>query len=72
MSKYDELKSFIVELSSKKIQIDAIAVQEVWEVRQPEILSIPGFQNFVYKTRTNMRGGGSWLRCERRTYSQNC
>ncbi len=45
-------------MSSKKIQIDAIAVQEVWEVRQPETLSIPGFQNFVYKTRTNMRGGG--------------
>ena len=57
MSKYDELRSFIIEMSCKKIQIDVIAVQEVWEVREPEILSIPGFQNFVYKTRTNMRGG---------------
>jgi hypothetical protein len=42
----------------QKIVIDVIAVQEVWEVRQPEILSIPGFQTFVYKTRSNMRGGG--------------
>ncbi len=72
MSKYDELRSFIIEMSCKKIQIDVIAVQEVWEVREPEILSIPGFQNFVYKTRTNMRGGGgSWFLCERRTYIQN-
>ncbi len=68
MSKYDELRSFIVELSGKKIVIDVIAVQEVWEVRQPEILPIPGFQTVVYKTRSNMRGGGSWLLCERRAY----
>jgi hypothetical protein len=58
MSKYDELRSFIVELSSKKIVIDVIAVQEVWEVRQPEILPIPGFQTVICKTRSNMRGGG--------------
>jgi hypothetical protein len=58
MSKYDELRSFIVELSGKKIAIDVIAVQEVWEICQPEILPIPGFQTFVCKTRSNMRGGG--------------
>jgi hypothetical protein len=28
------------------------------EVRQPEILSIPGFQTFIYKAQTNMGGGG--------------
>jgi exonuclease III len=58
MSKYDELRAFVSELYSKKIPIDVIAIQEVWEIRQPELLPIPGFQTLIFKSRKNMRGGG--------------
>ncbi len=61
MSKYDELRFFFSDLLRKKVLIDVIAIQEVWEIQQPELLSIPGFQTIIHKSRTNMRGGGSWL-----------
>ena len=48
----------ILELVNKNVQIDVIALQEVWEIRDPLSLIIPGFQPLVCKTRTNMRGGG--------------
>jgi hypothetical protein len=57
-SKYEELRNQIVELSSKNIFVDVIAIQETWEICLPEALSIPGFQPILYKTRTRMRGGG--------------
>jgi hypothetical protein len=57
-SKFDELRMQILELVNKNVQIDAIALQEVWEIRDPLSLIIPGFQPLVCKTRTNMRGGG--------------
>jgi exonuclease III len=40
------------------VKIDAIAIQETWEIRYPELINIPGFQTFVFKNRANMRGGG--------------
>jgi hypothetical protein len=58
MSKYEELRFFITDMSRKKVSIDVIALQEVWEIQQPELLSIPGFQTIIHKSRTNMRGGG--------------
>jgi hypothetical protein len=58
MSKYEELRFFISDMSHKKVPIDVIALQEVWEIQQPELLSIPGFQTIIHKSRTNMRGGG--------------
>ena len=57
-SKFDELKHFITELNSKKICIDIIAIQEVWEIRSPDLVNLPGFQPLVFKSRINMRGGG--------------
>jgi hypothetical protein len=57
-SKYEELRNQIVELSSKNISVDVIAIQETWEICLPEALTIPGFQPILYKTPTRMRGGG--------------
>jgi exonuclease III len=57
-SKYEELKTQIIELANQKIQIDIIAIQETWEICQPDVLSIPGFQPIIFKSRTQMRGGG--------------
>jgi len=57
-SKFEQLKQQIIELRSKGLIIDAIALQEVWEVKYPEQHFIPGFQKLVCKTRSGMRGGG--------------
>ncbi len=38
MSKYEELQFFITDMSRKKVYIDVIAIQEVWEIQQPELL----------------------------------
>ena len=57
-SKHSELCNQILELSSKNLQIDVIAIQETWDICQPDLLAIPGFQTFIYKNRVNMRGGG--------------
>ncbi len=57
LSKYEELRFFITDMSRKKVSIDVIAIQEVWEIQQPELLPIPGFQTIIHKSQTNMRGG---------------
>ncbi len=56
-SKYQELRHQIIDLCSKNIIIDVVALQEIWEIFCPDSLAIPGYQ-FVYKTRQGMRGGG--------------
>jgi exonuclease III len=56
-SKYEELRHQIIDLCSKNIIIDVVALQEIWEIFCPDSLAIPGYQ-FVYKMRQGMRGGG--------------
>ncbi len=34
-SKYEELRTQILELQNQKIQIDVVAIQETWEICQP-------------------------------------
>jgi hypothetical protein len=38
--------------------VDVIAIQEIWDVRYPELICIPGFKPLIYKKRRDMRGGG--------------
>ena len=57
-SKYEALLNEIAELELKKIKIDAIALQETWEIRYPEVLCLPGFKPIMFKNRKGMRGGG--------------
>jgi hypothetical protein len=40
------------------ISVDVIAVQEIWDIRYPEIVTLPGFKPLIFKKRRNMRGGG--------------
>jgi hypothetical protein len=35
-----------------------IALQEIWDVRYPELVSIEGFKPLIYKKRRGMNGGG--------------
>jgi hypothetical protein len=58
-SKFDHLKDFIIELLSKNVPIDAIAIQETWQISQPNQIQISGFHPFIYETRKNNKGGGS-------------
>ena len=57
-SKFSEFKNFIQQLSSSGINVDVIALQELWTVNYPDLLTIPGYQKLMFKTRNNMRGGG--------------
>jgi hypothetical protein len=57
-SKYNEFKSFILEITNCDIKIDVIAIQETWNIKYPELLDIPGFQRIIYCTRSNNANGG--------------
>jgi len=57
-SKHADLKLFMSDLLSSEICIDLIIMQEIWSIKFPELLQLPGFQNLVFKARQGMRGGG--------------
>jgi hypothetical protein len=56
--KHEQLVQYILDLESLNKNVDVIAVQEIWEIRFPELVNIPGFKPLVFKKRRNMRGGG--------------
>ena len=56
-SKYEKLKNFILELSKGGVLVEAVAIQETWQIINPDLFQIPGFKLF-YKTRAFSRGGG--------------
>ncbi len=45
-------------MQQKNVKIDVIALQETWEIQDPDHLMLPGFQKIVFKNRRDMRGGG--------------
>jgi hypothetical protein len=59
-SKHANLSDLIQEIILKGINIEIIALQEIWNIEQPQLLQIDGF-NLVYKQRVGMRGGGVGL-----------
>jgi hypothetical protein len=58
MSKHEQLVMEIQEILDNGIQIDALCIQEIWDIRYPELVDIPGFKPIIFKKRRNMRGGG--------------
>ena len=56
MSKYDKLKEFVMNLTKINIQIDIIALQETWQIRYPDIITIPGFQKLIYSIKIGTLG----------------
>jgi len=58
MSKHANLVLELAEFEKKGIIIDAIAIQETWDIKYPELLSINGFNPVIFKRRRGMRGGG--------------
>jgi hypothetical protein len=57
-SKFNDLKLFIYDLNTHNIKIDAIVLQETWNIKYPDFLILPGFQQIVYHTRNNNNNGG--------------
>jgi hypothetical protein len=57
-SKHEQLCLEINELVAKNIEIDAIVLQETWNIQYPEFLDIDGFKPLIFKNRRGMRGGG--------------
>ena len=57
-SKHANLNEFILELLSKGINIEIIALQEIWNIDNLQSLSIEGFHPLIFKQRVGMRGGG--------------
>jgi hypothetical protein len=57
MSKFDNLKEFVLSLIHNNVKVAAIALQEIWSISYPDLVNIPGFK-FVYKLRASGRGGG--------------
>jgi len=57
-SKFDALNLLISNLKNQDINIEIIALQEIWEIQYPELLKIQGFQQIIFKKRRDMRGGG--------------
>ncbi len=59
-SKYESLKSLISDLLDAHVPLDLIIIQETWEVKYPALVTLPGFQQIVTRTREGRRGGG-WV-----------
>jgi len=51
------LNSLVENFLNANIPLDIIAVQEIWQLPHPEVISIPNF-NFIFKQRLAGRGGG--------------
>ena len=62
-SKYEPLKAFICEMQLAEIPLDIVILQETWELKFPNLLTIPGFQKIAYRTRDKGRGGGCGYIC---------
>jgi hypothetical protein len=58
MSKYEAFSLELSELKQKNVCIDAIAIQETWDIRYPELVNLEGFHPVIFKRRRDMRGGG--------------
>jgi exonuclease III len=62
-----ELQSFLHNLTNDNVRPDIICLQEIWQIRNSDVLKIPGYQNLIYQTRDkNSQGGGGWILSQRR------
>ena len=57
MSKFADFAELIQQCTSSNLNLNIIAIQEVWNVPCPELVNLPNY-NFVAKTRKNLRGSG--------------
>jgi len=65
-SKHADLNDLILNLIEKGVNIEIIALQETWNIVNPQLLLIDGFHPVIFKHREGMRGGGVGF------YIKNC
>ena len=57
-SKFEKFSDMIANFELNKLFIDVIAIQETWDIKNVNSLTLPSFHEFIYKTRSSSRGGG--------------
>ena len=57
-SKHANLSDLVCDLINRGVNIEIIALQEVWSIENPQLLDILGFHPLIFKQRAGMRGGG--------------
>ena len=58
-AKWESVNEFISEINSKTFTFDIIAFQEIFQLHEPEIFQLPGYQKLFFRCRgNNARGGG--------------
>jgi hypothetical protein len=57
-AKHSKLKELIERFNQNKITIDVLTLQEIWYIKHPTLLELPGYQSIVYKNRSSGKGGG--------------
>jgi hypothetical protein len=57
-SKFESLKEFICELSNTNCSPDVICLQETWNIIDPNLFSLPGYQPLIFNNRSSSQGGG--------------
>jgi hypothetical protein len=57
-AKYNELRSFIISLSTNNCAPEIIALQEIWQVIDASHFPLPGYQPLLFTTRSKGQGGG--------------
>jgi len=65
-AKFLIFRDLILQLSSSNCSPDVICLQEVWNVMDPSLFPLPGYQNLVTKTRSHGQGGGGGDLCQDR------
>jgi exonuclease III len=57
-AKLSKLSEMLTTLSNKGIHVDIVAMQELWKIQYDSLITVPGYQRLVYKSRRNGKGGG--------------
>ena len=57
-SKYTEFFDLIVLLTKHNCSPEIICLQEIWQIPDPSIFSLPGYQPLIFKCRATLQGGG--------------
>ena len=60
-SKFQSLKSMVLNFLQQNIEIDLISLQEISQVENVDCLALPGYQPLVFKSRSNSKGGVGWF-----------
>ena len=57
-SKFENFSDMISNFEQNNLFFDVIAIQETWDIKNVNSLTLPSFHEFISKTRSSSRGGG--------------